>query len=110
MQNLAVTILLLTAPVAAHGASSSELINQGEYVARAGDCIVCHTVPGEKPFAGGLKMGTPVGPIYTTNITPDSETGIGTYTFAEFDWRCATALPRMDTACFPPCLIRPTPT
>ena len=40
-------------------ASPPELLAKGEYLARAGDCVVCHTGPGEKPFAGGLKMSTP---------------------------------------------------
>ena len=57
----------------------------GEYLARAGDCIACHSVPGGKAFAGGLKMGTPLGAIYSTNITPDKDTGIGNYSFEDFD-------------------------
>jgi alcohol dehydrogenase (quinone), cytochrome c subunit len=56
-----------------------------EYVARLGDCVACHSAPDGKPFAGGLKLGTPLGVIYATNITPDKETGIGNYTPAEFD-------------------------
>jgi alcohol dehydrogenase (quinone), cytochrome c subunit len=56
-----------------------------EYVARAADCVACHSIPGGKPFAGGLKMGTPLGAIYATNITPNPETGIGGYSLAEFD-------------------------
>ena len=59
--------------------------NPGEYVARAGDCVACHSVPGGKAFAGGLKMGSPLGAIYSTNITPDPETGIGNYTLQDFD-------------------------
>jgi len=59
--------------------------DRGEYLARAGDCVACHSVPGGKAFAGGLKMGTPLGNIYSTNITPDRETGIGSYTLADFD-------------------------
>jgi mono/diheme cytochrome c family protein len=59
--------------------------NPGEYLARAGDCVACHSVPGGKAFAGGLKMGSPLGAIYSTNITPDPETGIGTYTLEDFD-------------------------
>ncbi|HEX4504989.1 MAG TPA: cytochrome c [Alphaproteobacteria bacterium] len=69
----------------AAAASAPELIAKGEYLARAGDCVVCHTGPGEKPFAGGLKMGTPLGELYTTNITPDKDTGIGSYTFEDFE-------------------------
>jgi alcohol dehydrogenase (quinone), cytochrome c subunit len=56
-----------------------------EYLARAGDCVACHSIPGGKAFAGGLKMGTPLGAIYSTNITPDPETGIGRYSLADFD-------------------------
>jgi alcohol dehydrogenase (quinone), cytochrome c subunit len=59
--------------------------NPGEYLARAGDCVACHSVPGGKAFAGGLKMGSPLGAIYSTNITPDPETGIGGYSLADFD-------------------------
>ena len=57
----------------------------GEYLARAGDCIACHSVRGGKAFAGGLRMGMPMGAIYSTNITPDPVTGIGNYTFEDFD-------------------------
>jgi len=60
------------------------LIKQGEYLARAGDCIACHTAKDGKPFAGGLPMETPIGTIYSTNITPD-KTGLGDYSFEDFD-------------------------
>ena len=56
-----------------------------EYLARPADCVACHSGPGGKGFAGGLKMGTPLGAIYSTNITPDPETGIGNYSLADFD-------------------------
>jgi mono/diheme cytochrome c family protein len=59
--------------------------NGDEYLARAADCVACHSIPGGKGFAGGLKMGTPLGAIYSTNITPDPETGIGRYSLADFD-------------------------
>ncbi len=58
----------------------------GEYLARAGDCIACHTARGGEPFAGGLEMPTPFGTIYTPNITPDPETGIGKWSADDF-WR-----------------------
>ncbi|VVQ34918.1 Gluconate 2-dehydrogenase cytochrome c subunit [Pseudomonas fluorescens] len=60
------------------------LIKQGEYLARAGDCVACHTAKDGKPFAGGLPMETPIGTIYSTNITPD-KTGLGNYSFEDFD-------------------------
>jgi mono/diheme cytochrome c family protein len=56
----------------------------GEYPTRAGDCISCHTVPGGEPYAGGLTMTTPFGDLITPNITPDAETGIGTWTADDF--------------------------
>jgi mono/diheme cytochrome c family protein len=59
-------------------------LQEGEYLARAANCTACHTAPDGKPFAGGLKMKTPLGAIYTTNITPDSATGIGQYSLSDF--------------------------
>ncbi|MSO99003.1 MAG: cytochrome c [Rhodospirillaceae bacterium] len=75
---------LLLAAGAAH-AQDAALIAKGEYVARAANCVACHSVPDGKAFAGGLKMATPLGNIYTTNITPDPEAGIGGYTLEDFD-------------------------
>ncbi|MDR1076039.1 MAG: cytochrome c [Xanthomonadaceae bacterium] len=60
-------------------------IERGEYLARVGDCTACHTAPGGAAFAGGLVMQTPIGAIYSTNITPDPETGIGDYSFEAFE-------------------------
>ena len=65
-------------------APDTSLIEKGEYLARAGDCIACHTAPEGKLFAGGLAMPTPFGTIYTSNITPDRETGIGGWTADQF--------------------------
>ncbi|HEY5210864.1 MAG TPA: cytochrome c [Stellaceae bacterium] len=75
------TVFLLASAFAAPALA----MDRAEYLARAGDCVACHSVPGGKAFAGGLKMGTPLGNIYATNITPDKETGIGNYTLADFD-------------------------
>lgn len=65
-------------------AATPASIAQGEYLSRAGDCGACHTSAGGQPYAGGLKMNTPVGDIYATNITPDKATGIGDYSYEEF--------------------------
>lgn len=65
-------------------------VKKGEYLARLGDCMACHTdhmrnkLQG-KPFAGGLPLETPFGRIYSRNITPDKQTGIGDWTFKQFD-------------------------
>ncbi len=64
---------------------SPDLARRGEEVARAADCVACHGLPGKPPFTGGLKMATPLGAIFATNITPDKATGIGNYTLADFD-------------------------
>jgi mono/diheme cytochrome c family protein len=64
--------------------AGAALLARGEYLAKAGDCAACHTAPGGKPFAGGLAFRLPFGTIYSPNITPDRETGIGTWSDAEF--------------------------
>ncbi|MFK3772389.1 c-type cytochrome [Pseudomonas sp. NPDC089406] len=62
------------------------LIEKGAYLARAGDCVACHTShDGGKPFAGGLGIASPIGTIYSTNITPDKHTGIGNWSYGEFE-------------------------
>jgi mono/diheme cytochrome c family protein len=63
---------------------SPELVARGEYLARAADCAACHNAPGGKPFAGGLPFKLPFGTIYSTNITSDRETGIGTWSDDDF--------------------------
>nr|WP_242539086.1 cytochrome c [Trinickia acidisoli] len=65
-------------------ADTADLVKRGEYLARAGDCIACHTADKSRPFAGGLPIGTPFGTLYTPNITPDPDTGIGRWTDADF--------------------------
>ena len=60
------------------------IVERGEYLARAADCMVCHTAPGGKEYAGGLGFKLPFGTLYSTNITPDKETGIGNYSDEEF--------------------------
>ncbi|QGZ41917.1 cytochrome c [Pseudoduganella flava] len=64
---------------------TDQLIAAGRYIATASDCIACHTAPGGKPFAGGLKMATPIGALYSSNITPDKKTGIGNFSLNDFD-------------------------
>ncbi|MGH8819931.1 MAG: c-type cytochrome, partial [Rhodoferax sp.] len=59
-------------------------IERGRQLAAAGDCAVCHTAPGGNPNAGGRAMATPFGTVYTTNLTPDPETGIGHWSFSAF--------------------------
>jgi mono/diheme cytochrome c family protein len=62
----------------------ASLVQRGEYLARAADCTACHTAPGGKPYAGGFPFHLPFGTMYSPNITPDKETGIGTWSDASF--------------------------
>jgi mono/diheme cytochrome c family protein len=68
-------------PVALAQASQ---IERGAYLAKAADCMVCHTTQGAKEYAGGLGFTLPFGTLYSTNITPDKETGIGDYSDQDF--------------------------
>jgi mono/diheme cytochrome c family protein len=68
----------------ADGANLPELVRRGAYLARMGDCAACHTADKSRPFAGGLPITTPFGKIYTPNITPDPDTGIGQWSDADF--------------------------
>jgi alcohol dehydrogenase (quinone), cytochrome c subunit len=65
--------------------ATPSLIARGEYLAKLGDCAACHTVAGRPPFTGGLRMSTPIGAIFTTNITSDPTYGIGNFTLTDFD-------------------------
>jgi mono/diheme cytochrome c family protein len=60
------------------------LVARGQYLATAADCVACHTAPGGKAFAGGLAFVLPFGTIYSSNITPDREHGIGGWSDAAF--------------------------
>lgn len=62
-----------------------EQVRLGKDVAAAGACVVCHTAENQSPYTGGLAMETPFGTIYSTNITPDAETGIGSWSFEAFE-------------------------
>lgn len=64
---------------------SHEQVARGEQLAAVGDCAVCHTAPGGARNAGGLAMRIPFGTLYSTNITPDPETGIGSWSYPAFE-------------------------
>src|SRR3974377_2338876 len=67
-----------------NSAPTSNVVSRGESLARAGDCIACHTAPEGRLFAGGRAMPTPFGTLFTTNITPDPDTGIGKWSADDF--------------------------
>lgn len=64
--------------------AQASLVERGAYLAKAADCMVCHTTQGGKEYAGGLGFKLPFGTLYSTNITPDKETGIGNYSDKDF--------------------------
>jgi cytochrome c5 len=73
-------------PTAPAEGAQQELIKRGEYLAKMGDCISCHTnvKAGTPAYAGGLPIETPFGTFYSPNVTPDKETGIGKWTEQDF--------------------------
>jgi mono/diheme cytochrome c family protein len=79
---LGLGLCLIAAAGAAPAAEDS--VARGQYLARAGGCVSCHTVPGGTPFAGGRGLATPFGTFYSPNITPDPETGIGRWSDSDF--------------------------
>lgn len=81
--------------------ASTQIINKGEYLARLGDCIACHTEPNGPAFAGGRAMPTPFGALYVPNITPDDETGIGQWTADEFYRMMHTGITRDGSLMYP---------
>jgi mono/diheme cytochrome c family protein len=80
---------------------TASLIERGEYLTHAADCVVCHTAPGGAPFAGGRAFVLPFGTLYSTNITPDVETGIGSYTDVDFLNAVHKGIGRNDTRLYP---------
>lgn len=74
----------LTKPTKELAADWKPAKGQGEYVMYASDCMACHTAEGGQSFAGGRQIASPMGTIWTTNITPDKETGIGNWTLDQF--------------------------
>jgi mono/diheme cytochrome c family protein len=69
---------------AASGGDSYNLVEKGRYLAVLGDCTACHTSPGKPAFAGGVVIDTPFGKLLGANITPDPATGIGRWSFEDF--------------------------
>jgi mono/diheme cytochrome c family protein len=91
------------APAAAVTATEAQ-IEQGRYLALAGNCMACHTTRGGAPLAGGRRIDTPFGGVYSSNLTPDPETGLGRWSPQDF-WlamhRGRSADARLLTPAFP---------
>ena len=91
------------APIAAIDVASfsDDQIALGENLANLGDCAACHTPRGAQGMEGGLGLPTPFGVIYSTNITPDQDTGIGTWSFAAFDRAMRNGVDRAGNHLYP---------
>jgi thiosulfate dehydrogenase len=74
-----------SAPARLAAENDTAAVKRGKYIAQLGDCIACHSAENDSAMAGGRALDTPFGKVYSTNITPDSATGIGNYSFAQFD-------------------------
>ena len=86
MRAILVIVFLCTASAfgRAQAQPSAETIARGKALTEAADCASCHTADPSKPFAGGKRIDTPFGGIYSPNLTPDRETGIGAWSDGEF--------------------------
>jgi mono/diheme cytochrome c family protein len=85
-QSVALTLALAAGLLAgrANAQTADPVVDQGRYLAIAGNCVSCHTRRGGQLFAGGLPFDTPFGTLYSTNITPDPGTGIGKWSENDF--------------------------
>lgn len=77
---------LFREPTAAAAPAAPDMLEKGAYLARAGNCMGCHTAQGGADYAGGRAIETPFGVIHAPNLTPDPETGLGRWTPDAF-WR-----------------------
>jgi len=86
MRAIFAVMFLCTAVVSGHARAddTDEAIALGKALTIAGDCGSCHTADPAKPFAGGKRIDTPFGAIYSPNLTPDRATGIGAWTDVQF--------------------------
>ncbi|MFL9923021.1 cytochrome c [Herbaspirillum lusitanum] len=83
-QLLAIVALSLSTFSIASAANDPAVVQRGAYLARAGDCMACHSAAGKAEYSGGLAIDSGHGIIYSTNITPDKQHGIGNYTEQQF--------------------------
>ena len=85
----------------APGSFAPELVTKGQVLAEAGNCASCHTVAGQPRYAGGHVFHTPFGTLYSTNITPDPDTGIGRWSQAAFTRAMREGVARDGSHLFP---------
>ncbi len=82
-------------------AQATTTMSQGQYIALAGNCAGCHSVPGAPPYSGGRKIATPFGTVWSTNLTPDKATGLGRWTAEDFFVAMTQGISRDGHALYP---------
>jgi alcohol dehydrogenase (quinone), cytochrome c subunit len=97
----AFVIWLVAARSEAQDPGGGDAVSRGRYLADAGNCVSCHTRAGGEPYAGGVPFETPYGTIYSSNITPDTASGIGSWTRAEVKVALKTGVGKDGTRLFP---------
>ena len=90
-----------TTSTATATSATTQFLARGEYLARVGDCVACHTAPEGRQFAGGRAMPTPFGNLYVPNITPDDEMGIGKWSAEDFYRMMHTGISRDGSLLYP---------
>jgi mono/diheme cytochrome c family protein len=98
---LQVGLLLASAVCQGQQNAPDAHVDNGKYLAAAGNCLSCHTRPGGSPFAGGVAFPTPLGVLYSTNITPEPETGIGRWSAADLQRAMHEGIARDGSHLFP---------
>ncbi|MCY0386836.1 cytochrome c [Robbsia sp. Bb-Pol-6] len=93
--------LAARADTGAETSGDRQQLLRGAYLARAGDCIACHTAKNGTAYAGGLSLASPIGTIYSTNITPDKTHGIGAWTYDDFAKLMRTGVTRAGYSVYP---------
>ena len=76
--------LLNPAPTPTEAPATPDTLQRGQYLVQAGNCMACHTTRGGAPLAGGRAIDTPFGAVYSSNLTPDPDTGLGRWSAQDF--------------------------
>ena len=100
--------LLGATPTARPPVADANTLQRGQYLVRAGNCIACHTTRGGQPLAGGRAIETPFGDVFSSNLTPDTDTGLGHWHAQDF-WNALHHGRSRGGACWPRHFLTNTP-
>jgi nicotinate dehydrogenase subunit B len=80
---------------------SADMLQRGQQLAALGNCAGCHTAQDGMPNAGGRPMHTPFGTVFSTNLTPDRQTGLGAWSYQAFERAMRLGISRDGHALYP---------